>query len=294
MSEVTSVASTLIPLVTFLFVVTSMLGVGFSLTIQMLKQSFKNLKMISLALVTNFVIIPLVVIGVSLFLSLPGDVEIGFIILSFAAGAAFTPKLAQFAKANIAFAVSLMTILMVATIIVLPLVLPLIIPGVTVTALDIAQPLIFTMLLPLGIAIAIRHRYKRFSERASKALNPISTVSLFSLIVLFFIVYWNAILEAFSTGEIWLSIFFILFALAVGYLLSLKGTGIRRASSLSAAQRNISAGLLIALVDFADKPVVGVTVVVISIVGLILLMAVAILWGRRANTNHSTTVQTNA
>jgi BASS family bile acid:Na+ symporter len=257
-----------------------MLGVGFSLTIQTLAQSIKNLRMVFFALLTNFVIIPIVVIGISLFLFLPLDIEIGFIILSFAAGAAFTPKLAQFAKANIAYAVGLMTLLVVTTVIVLPLVLPLIISGVAVTPLDIAEPLILIMLLPLGIALAIRHRYQRFSERTSKLLNLVATISLLILLFLFFVAYWPMIISAFGTGAILLSIFLFSFALAIGYLLSIKDIGIKRASSLSAAQRNISAGLLVALVDFTDKPLVGVTVVVISIVGLILLMIVAIVWGR--------------
>jgi len=268
LSDAVSIASTLIPFFNVLFVVTSMLGVGFSLTIQTLAQSIKNLRMVFFALLTNFVIIPIVVIGISLFLFLPLDIEIGFIILSFAAGAAFTPKLAQFAKANIAYAVGLMTLLVVTTVIVLPLVLPLIISGVAVTPLDIAEPLILIMLLPLGIALAIRHRYQRFSERTSKLLNLVATISLLILLFLFFVAYWPMIISAFGTGA------------AIGYLLSIKDIGIKRASSLSAAQRNISAGLLVALVDFTDKPLVGVTVVVISIVGLILLMIVAIVWGR--------------
>lgn len=280
MSEVISVASTLIPLVNFLFVITSMLGVGFGLTVQMLTQSLRDLKMVSFALLTNFVILPVVVIGVSLFLSLPGDVEIGFIILSLAAGAPLTPKFAQFAKANIALTVGLMVLLMVASVVILPFVLPLIIPGVGITPLHIAEPLVLSMLLPLGIAMAIRHRYEKCAGYASKLLSPVSTVSLVVLIVLLFIVYGNIILVAFGGLAILLSIFLYSFALAVGYLLSIKGVANKRASSLTVAQRNISAGLLVALVDFADKPIVGVSVVVISIVGIILLTAVALVWGR--------------
>jgi predicted Na+-dependent transporter len=138
---------------------------------------------------------------------MPLDIEIGFIILSFAAGAAFTPKLAQFAKANIAYAVGLMTLLVVTTVIVLPLVLPLIISGVAVIPLDIAEPLILIMLLPLGITLAIRHRYQRFAERTSKLLNPVATISLLILLFLFFVAYWPMIISAFGTGAILLSIF---------------------------------------------------------------------------------------
>lgn len=257
-----------------------MLEVGFDLALQSIVQSLKNLKMVIFALVTNFVIIPIFVISVSSFLSLHEDVRIGFIILSLAAGAPLVPKLAQFAKANVAFAVALMTLLMVSTVIVLPLILPLIIPGVGITPLDVAIPLILSMLLPLGIALAIRHRHKRFAEIATKLLNPVTTLSLLTLLVLFFIAYWNAIIGV-GVLTILFSLFFISFALAIGYLLSTKDRGVKRVSALGAAQRNIAAGLLVALVDFADKPLVGVTVLVISIVDLILLMIVARVWGRK-------------
>jgi bile acid:Na+ symporter, BASS family len=61
-------------------------------------------------------------------------VRIGLLLMGTAAGAPFLPKLAQIAKANVAFAVGLMTMLMLVTIAYLPLVLPLLLPGVQVSA----------------------------------------------------------------------------------------------------------------------------------------------------------------
>jgi BASS family bile acid:Na+ symporter len=284
-------ASTLISLFGLLFVVGSMLSMGFSLTIQLIFQSLKNWKIVALALTTNFLIIPVVTIGLASFLPLPEDVRSGFYILSLAAGAPFLPKLAQFAKASIAFAVGLMTLLMVATVIVLPIILPFIIQGASISAWDIARPLILLMLLPLGIALVIRQRYESFAEHAAKLLNSVTTVSLLALLFLFFIVYWNGILSTFGTGAILFSIFFISFALAAGYLLSVKDPEIKRVSGLGAAQRNIAAGILVAAVNFADRPIVGITVLVISLVGLVFLMVSAGEWGRRklARANPSLT-----
>ena len=54
----------------------------------------------------------------------------GIIILAFAAGAPFIPKLVQFAKGDIALAVGTMTLLMVLAVIILPIMLPLFLPGV--------------------------------------------------------------------------------------------------------------------------------------------------------------------
>ena len=57
------VASALLPVFGLLFIVGSMLAMGFSLTIKMIAQPLKNWKIVILALIANFVVIPVVVIG---------------------------------------------------------------------------------------------------------------------------------------------------------------------------------------------------------------------------------------
>ncbi len=286
MSEV---ASTLIPLFGLLFVVGSMLAMGFSLTVQMIVLSLKNWKTVALALLTNFVVVPAATIGVISILPLQEDIRNAFFVLALAAGAPFLPKLAQFAKADIAFAVGLMTLLMVATVIILPLILPLIISGVTINPWDIVRPLVLLLLLPLGVALAIRQRYEEFANHVAKLLNSVTTVSLLVLLFLFFIAYWNEILSTFGTGAIGCSVFFIAFALLAGYLISPKEAGIKRVSSIGTAQRNISVGILVAAVNFADRPLVGVTILIVSLIGLVFLIIAAGEWGRRSKLKEKAT-----
>ena len=69
------------------------------------------------------------------------------IVLACCAGAPFLVLEAQGAKANLAVAVGVMTLLMVVTIFYLPLVLPLLLAGVEVDALSIARSLIVLMLI---------------------------------------------------------------------------------------------------------------------------------------------------
>ncbi len=276
------VASTLILLFGLLFVVGSMLAMGLSLTVQMITSSLKNLKFIAVILATNFVVIPLVTIVACSFVPMEEDIKIAFYILALSAGAPFLPKLAQFAKADIAFAVGVMTLLMVATVVILPIVLPLLLSGVTVNPWDMLKPLLLLLLLPLGIALAIRARYAQFARFAAKLLNSVTTFSLMALLFLFFIVYWTGILGAFGSGAIGFSIFFIAFALLAGYLLSPKNVGLKRVSSLGAAQRNISVCILVAAINFTDRPLVGVTIMVVSLVSLVFLLVTAGEWGRRS------------
>ncbi len=254
-----------------LFVVGSMLAMGFSLTLNMIVQPLKNWKLDLMALVGNFVIVPAIIIAAGSILDLPEDVKIGFYILALAAGAPFLPKLTQFAKGNIAYAVGLMTMLMIVSVFVLPLILPIIVEGVEINPWDVAKPLVFLMLIPLGVALFIKQRYPDFADHAANLLNSVTTVSLFALLFLFFAQFWEQILDTIGTGTIGFAIFFIVIALIIGYFLGGKDQGTKRVSAMGAAQRNIAAGILTATVNFQDRPMVGVTVLVISLVGLVVI-----------------------
>jgi predicted Na+-dependent transporter len=142
-----------------LFVVTTMLAMGLSLTVSQILIPLQHARLIVLALVANFLLVPLLALALTYLISLSEPLKIGLILLGTAAGAPFLPKLAQFAHGNVAYSVGLMVLLMVVSIPYLPLVLPLVLPGVRVDPLAIAVSLVLTMLLPLGIALVVRARY---------------------------------------------------------------------------------------------------------------------------------------
>jgi BASS family bile acid:Na+ symporter len=96
-----------------LFVVASMLAMGMALTMQQIIEPLRNVRLVILALLANFVLVPLLAYVITLILPLEQDLEIGLIVLATAAGAPFLPKLVQGAKGNIAFGVGLMVLLMV-------------------------------------------------------------------------------------------------------------------------------------------------------------------------------------
>ena len=82
-----------------LFVVSSTLGVGLSLTPAQILAPLKDIRVVSLALVANFVAAPLVAFGLWRLLALDEPLGIGLLLCGLAAGAPFLIKLAEFAKA---------------------------------------------------------------------------------------------------------------------------------------------------------------------------------------------------
>jgi BASS family bile acid:Na+ symporter len=139
-----------------LFVIATMLAMGLSLTVPQILAPLRRARLVLLALVANFVLVPLLAFALIHLIPLSDPLKIGLVLMGTAAGAPFLPKLAQFADGNIAFSVGLMVLLMIVTIVYLPIVLPLLLPGVKVNPVSIAISLVSTMLLPLGIALLVR------------------------------------------------------------------------------------------------------------------------------------------
>ena len=141
--------SKIVPVVMLVFVISSMLAMGLSLTSGNCG-AVRNVRLVLLALLANFVLMPLGAFGIARLLQLKEPLAAGLIVLGAAAGAPFLPKLAALAKGNMAFSVGLMVLLMVLTVGYMPLVLPMLLEGVTVDAAKIARSLVLLMLLPLA------------------------------------------------------------------------------------------------------------------------------------------------
>ena len=264
------------------FVVGSMVAMGLSLSPQEIGHALRRWKVLLAVIAGNFLVVPAVTFGLTLLIPLPADAKTGFLVLAFAAGAPFLPKLAQFARGSLSFAVGLMLVLMVLTVLTLPFVLPALAAGAYVSAWSVAQPLILLMLVPMGVAFVIRTRIGGWAERSVRVLNATTTVSLFLFLIAFIAVFWNEIAATIGNSVFLFALVFVLAALGIGYLLGGGAAEVRRVASLGTAQRNVTAGILVAVVCFPASPLVLVTVLTTEIVGLVVLTVCSNLWGRRS------------
>ena len=253
------------------FVVSSMLAMGAALTVSQIFDPLRNVRLVVLALVANFVLMPLGAFALAKVLWLDEPLGVGLLLLGCAAGAPFLPKLAQLAKGNLPFGVGAMVLLMVITVAYLPIVLPLLLPGVTVNPVKIAQSLVLLMLLPLAIGLFVKARYQATAARVKPALDWLSNVSLILLMVLITVVNFGKVLQVFGTRGILAGLLFIALGFCIGWMLGGPGNDTRPVLALATAQRNIAAALVVGSQSFSDPKVV-VMVIVVAIVGLIILM----------------------
>jgi len=270
----------IVPIAMLAFVVSSMLAVGVSLTIAQILAPLRNGRLVLLALIANFVVMPACALVIARLLRLDQPLGIALLLLGAAAGAPFLPKLVGIAKGNLAFAVGLMVLLMVLTVAYMPLVLPLLLEGVSVDPLKIARSLLFLMLLPLGVGLAVKARFELVAKKIGPVLNKTSSISLVVLIALMLVTNLRNLVDLFGTRGILASILFLLGGAAIGWLLGGHSLGIKGALALGTAQRNIAAALVVGGENF-DDPKVLVMVVVVAVVGLIILMPLARFLGAR-------------
>jgi BASS family bile acid:Na+ symporter len=278
MSEILAVIMNLSVLV---FVITSMLAMGLNLTVKQIVEPLRNTRLVILALIANFILVPILAYLIISVIPLEQGLATGLILMATAAGAPFLPKLAQAAKGNLAFAVGLMVLLMVVTIIYMPIVLPLLLQGVEVNPWDIAKSLIIMMLVPLAIGLFIKARYESTAESLQPHMSQTSTVAIAILMVTGIVLNFSAIVGVIGTGAIIAILVFLVVALILGYFLGGAESGTRSVLGLGTAQRNLSAALVVAAQNFADDPNVLTMILVAGLVGLVLLMVVGGELGRR-------------
>ena len=280
-SDASDVLGVIVKLSALVFVVSSMLAMGLSLTLPAIIEPLKNLRLVILALAVNFIAVPLVVWGIQVVMNLDQDIYTGLILMGTAAGAPFLPKLAQVAKGNAAFSVGLMVLLMVVTVLYMPLVMPLFLSDVDVNAWDIARSLIVMMLLPLGIGLFMNARWSATAKELQGLMSQASSIAILLMLVGAIILQWSEIVSLIGTGGLVAIIIFLLVSLVLGYVAGGSDPATRSVMGLGTAQRNLSAAMVVGAQNFSDKPDVLITVVVAGLIGLVLLMPIGAELGKR-------------
>lgn len=254
-----------------LFIITSMLAMGMSLTVAQILQPLKNVRLVLLALLGNFVLVPLLAFAINRIIPLEQSLQIGLIVLGTAAGAPFLPKLVQGAKGDIAFGVALMTLLMVVTIFYMPFVLPLLLPGVAVDPWEIAKSLIVLMLIPLALGLLFKSHSPDSAAHWQPVMNKISSLAILILMVVGIGINLSAIIDLIGSFGLLALLIFIAGSLGIGLLLGGRDGGIRSVIGLGTAQRNVSAAILVSTQNFSDTNTVSFVLVAAILLLLVLL-----------------------
>lgn len=256
------------------FVVSSMLVMGMSQRLGDVLAPLKNPRMITAALLVNFVAAPGLALLLSRVIPLQPAHAVGLLLLGGGAGTPFIPKLAEVAGGNLAFSVAIMVLLMFGSIVFMPVALPYLVPGFSADPLAIAKPLVLLLLLPLAIGFALSARWERTSERVLPYLRKLSTVAFVALLVLLFGPNLQAFYAMLGSFAIATYLLFLIALVLLGYAVGGADPRTRDVFALASGQRNVAAALIVAVGGFKD-PAVTVMVLMGAVVGLALMLGMA-------------------
>jgi predicted Na+-dependent transporter len=248
-----------------------MFAMGLSLTTAQIIQPLKNVRLVILALIGNFVLVPLLAFAITRLLPISQDLQIGLIVLSTVAGAPFLVKEVQAAKGDLAFGIGLMFLLMVVTIVYVPLALPVLLPGVQVNPWDIAKSLIVTMLLPIVFGLIYRTHSEDEAKHWAATFNKVSGVALLIMLVTGLGLNISNIISLIGSMGFLALILFVVGSLAIGFITGGRKPGIRSVMGLGTAQRNVAAAILVTSLNFAGTMTLPFVLVASIVLPLILI-----------------------
>lgn len=208
-----------------------MLSLGIGLTFGDFARVLTRLRAFGVGAVAQIIALPVVAYLVVIAFNLPGELAVGFMLLSFCPGGVTSNMITKLAKGDVALSVSLTAVISLLGLLTVPFLAAWSVvhfvgenaPQIDIATLAIAVFLITT--LPVLIGVTVRHFATGFAQRIEPALSVLATV-LFVVIVLAAIAgNWALLIDNLSTlGP-------ALIVMNIG--LMLLGLGLARASGLT-------------------------------------------------------------
>jgi BASS family bile acid:Na+ symporter len=261
------------------FLVSSMLAMGLTLTLPAIIAPLRNVRLVLLALGLNFVLAPALAWLLTVVIPLDRGHAIGLLLLGGAAGAPFIPKVVETARGDLALAAALMGLLTLGTILFLPFALPLMIPGLQTDPWSIAGPLVLLIVLPLVVGMLVKSFAATTAARTAPILAKTGSAALLLLFVLLVALNFRALLGVLGSGAIVATLLYFAGLFIIGWLLSGPRPEVRGVLGIATTARNFGAALVPAASSFTD-PKVTIMIIVGAIACLIVSFAAAA-WLRR-------------
>ena len=263
----------------YVFILASMLLTGLMVTVGDLVAPLRNKRLLGLSLFANFILVPLIAVALIFLIPMNPELAAGLLLISIAAGAPSTAKVAQFTGGNVARAVSLSIILTIITVIITPFLVPFILEGAQADPLAVMANLVVMILIPLVLGIMIKSRSEPLAARIRPVVDWASNISIAVIFLTFGIIFLSRLREIVSTSSgaiaVGVAIVFTLLALGLTYLLGGLEKDARQDLAFGAGFRNATAALVVIFAAFTDMAndvllmVLMVTIFAIIIVSIL-------------------------
>jgi len=269
--------------ITIIFLASTMLACGLSLTVRQIFAPFRNVRLAIAAALLNFLVVPFIAIAASRLWGLEESLRYALVLLSMTAAAEVTPKLTSSAKGDMGLSVGFLALSLGVAVVYLPMMLSVLLPDAHVDTGRLLVKLSLTLALPMILGLFVKARWNTFADRLVHYVHKISSVSMLLLVASLAILYFGDFLQLLGSGSIGAAVIFIVVSFIAGYLLGWPERGDRVAFGFAAAARNVGMAVMVASGTFADRPQVVVMIILTVVLTLIVLLPLSLILGRRAS-----------
>ena len=169
-----------------------MLGAGLNIEFRQIIELFKQLRIVVLGVLANFIVVPALIYLSLVWLPLSPDVKIGIMLMAAAPIAPMAPTpFVEKAKGDVIYSVGLMVLVAILSIGLTPLILTISIPksvgGVTLDPIQIVKTLLMVQLIPICVGMVIRSTKQTWAEKLLKFIPRIGQIGLIVGVGLLFV-----------------------------------------------------------------------------------------------------------
>jgi len=209
-----------------------MLGLGLSLKSDDFLRIFKYPKAVTVGLIGQLVILPVIALAIVKIIPMPPAIAVGLIVLALCPCGASSNMITYLAGGDVALAVTLTVFSSIITIFTIPLFASLAVNSLLGKSAIVALPIGMTMgqiflitVIPIALGMYIQHQFPEIARRLEKVINKLAVGFLGLIIMLLVAKEWSrlpSLIVQAGTGVILLNILGMAAGFAISKMLNLK------------------------------------------------------------------------
>ena len=276
----------LLKILAFVTLFEMMIYVGLSASVSDFIDTAKSLGLVARGVLSNYVLVPAITVGLLLLFHPDPLVAVGFLILAVCPAGPYGTLCTQIAKGNVGQAAGLMVLLAGLSPFLSPLLLRLLVPiasGDRMVKIAIAKMVLILLLAQLLPVLGAFATQKWWPQLAAKLVGPAEKgTRILNALFLAALLYaqFHSLLLIKVRGFVGMAIL-LMATMAIGWVFGGPGREARAAMTLTTAVRNNGVAMVIATGAFSGTAAVTAAVVY-SVVGFLGALLLALWWGKHA------------
>lgn len=265
----------------FVMVSTLVASLGMGFTVSQVVAPLRRVGVVVAAVAINSLVVPAAAWGLAELFPISTAQVVGIVLCCIAAAGPAGLKGAELAKrADMAFAVSLVIVLMLVNLVAAPLWAKAVVTGATVSAATIIKDLLLLVLIPLAIGLFCRARYAEHAPSWKAAMEKTSNVSLYFAIAIGIAINWSVFKTLIGSWTIVASVVMVVVFIALGFLIGLREPSTRLTGAMVTGMRFQPLGFVIIATQLNNNGAYLAPALIFALVDTIVVFVVGAELGR--------------